>query len=216
MFSRNDLAQTIKAHRKRLGLTQAELAKKVGVSSQTISAYESENEGGSYGEQKSKLPVLDKAAALANIFGISLDALCGNDKVSAQLSNMSDIIDYINVLGEYFTCSIKAQELPLQTPPDCSGHDENGNPILEYGAPGVVIEIHSSDLAKYIENRNKMLKLVKEDTINSDDYKSWRDSRKRELEEKPLKNEVYGVSLHSDLVECNEPLLPESWLYRGE
>ena len=62
MFSNN-----LKQARKGQKITQAALGKAVGVSAQTISAYEN-------GE---KQPSLDKAAAIAEELDISLDKLCG-------------------------------------------------------------------------------------------------------------------------------------------
>ena len=60
-------ARNLKEIRTQKGLTQAALGRAVGVSAQTVSAYES----------GSKQPSLDKAAAIAEELDISLDKLCG-------------------------------------------------------------------------------------------------------------------------------------------
>lgn len=56
-------------YRKSKGMSQEELAALVGVSRQAVSKWETEE----------ALPDLNKAIALAEALGVSLDALCGNE-----------------------------------------------------------------------------------------------------------------------------------------
>ncbi len=60
--------------RKNLGLSQDELAEKIGVSRQTLSKYET-------GES---LPDIEKCRLLADIFGVSMDDLTNYDKEDAN------------------------------------------------------------------------------------------------------------------------------------
>lgn len=69
-------AERIKTARKRAGLSQAELAKALGVGQNTISNYE--NATG----EKGSTPKLDTAAKIADILHVSLDWLVGNQEGS--------------------------------------------------------------------------------------------------------------------------------------
>ncbi|MCH5204289.1 MAG: helix-turn-helix transcriptional regulator [Oscillospiraceae bacterium] len=71
MFNSNSFSERLKSARSKKHLSQAELAKAIGVSAATISSYETPN--------GTKIPALDKAAALADELEVSLDWLCGKD-----------------------------------------------------------------------------------------------------------------------------------------
>lgn len=71
MFSTNVFSERLKAARIKKHISQAELAKAVGVSAATISSYETPS--------GAKVPSLDKAHAIAEILDISLDWLCGGE-----------------------------------------------------------------------------------------------------------------------------------------
>ena len=73
-------AQRMKQAREEKGLKQNELAKAVGVTPTTISAYEKSDDEGN-----GKKPTLENAQGIAKILGVSLDWLCGmsdNDSTS--------------------------------------------------------------------------------------------------------------------------------------
>lgn len=71
MFNSKIFAERLKAARMKKHISQAELAKAVGVSAATISSYETPN--------GAKVPALDKAASIASELEISLDWLCGKE-----------------------------------------------------------------------------------------------------------------------------------------
>ena len=73
-----EFAKRMKAQREKHGLTQAQLGEKVGLSTQTISAYEKNVSG------RGKTPTLDKAIAIADALGVSLDFLCGADPTERE------------------------------------------------------------------------------------------------------------------------------------
>lgn len=81
-------AQRLKEARTSQNLTQAELAKKAGVTAATVSAYESAN------GTKGKNPSLENAEKLANALGVSLDWLCAR---SVNNSNIQ-ITDFLRML----------------------------------------------------------------------------------------------------------------------
>ena len=59
------LGARIQAHRRRMGLSQEQLAERLGVSRQAVSKWELDE----------SLPELDKALALCRVFGVSADIL---------------------------------------------------------------------------------------------------------------------------------------------
>ena len=59
------VSNTIRAHRERAGLTQAELARTIGVTRQTLIAI----------EQQKYSPTLELAVQIARAFGVGLDDL---------------------------------------------------------------------------------------------------------------------------------------------
>ena len=67
-------AKRMKEAREKCKLKQNILALKVGVTPQTISAYENAETDG-----KGKNPTLENAVAIANVLNVSLDWLCGRD-----------------------------------------------------------------------------------------------------------------------------------------
>ena len=72
MFNTKIFSERLKSARTAKHISQADLAKAVGVSSATISSYETVN--------GAKIPSLDKAEAIAAKLGVSLDWLCGKDE----------------------------------------------------------------------------------------------------------------------------------------
>lgn len=81
MFNTKIFSERLKAARTEKHISQADLAKAVGVSAATISSYETAN--------GTKIPSLDRAAAIADELGISLDWLRGKDS-----TNKVKISDY--------------------------------------------------------------------------------------------------------------------------
>jgi transcriptional regulator with XRE-family HTH domain len=71
-----DISEVIRSRRAALGLSQAELAKKAGVSLRQLARYEA-------GDQQ---PVLSAAVALADALGISMDELAGKVTYGLDLS----------------------------------------------------------------------------------------------------------------------------------
>lgn len=91
-----ELGNKIYEHRKKLGLSQEQLAEKIGVSRQTISKWE-------LGETS---PDIKQAHMLSQIFSVSLDELTGNDTKEVIYEKVSNteklaglIIKILKVLG---------------------------------------------------------------------------------------------------------------------
>ena len=89
LFNSQTFAERLKSARSKKRLSQAELAKAVGVSAATISSYETPN--------GTKIPALDKAAAIAAFLEVPLDYLCGGDIPSTPITDF-DLETYLRSL----------------------------------------------------------------------------------------------------------------------
>ena len=89
------LSENIAQLRKAMGLSQEQLAEQVGVSRQSISKWETGQSA----------PELDKLIALSRVFGVSTDALLGNDAPETGDASMAPMESYIqaNLLRRLFT-----------------------------------------------------------------------------------------------------------------
>ena len=76
-------AERLMLTRRRDLITQEELAEMVGVSGQTISAY----------ERNIQTPSLDKAAGIADALGVSLDWLAGREEATTDMSRWISVED---------------------------------------------------------------------------------------------------------------------------
>jgi len=163
--------ERVKDARNKQGWTQAKLASEIGVSTQTISAYEN-----STGVEKGKTPTLDRAALLAEKLGVSLDYLCGIEVKTAEteLNNFADAILFINKMAQHLPCSVSTKEIPLP-PEECVpiGTDCNGGIVYESNELAAVLTIRSFYLAKYFRKMQKMRALLADKTIDTDLYSSW-------------------------------------------
>lgn len=90
MFNSQIFAERLKSARNKKHLSQAELAKGVGVSAATISSYETPN--------GTKIPALDKAVAIADFLEVSLDWLCGEDNQTKVKITDFDVDTYLRGL----------------------------------------------------------------------------------------------------------------------
>lgn len=78
MFNQQKFAERFKEARTKSGLSRTALSKKTGISTVSLAGYESTD--------NPKIPSLDKAQQLAEVFGVSLDWLCGNVDKNESLS----------------------------------------------------------------------------------------------------------------------------------
>lgn len=82
------------------GMTQKELAERIGVKPATISAYESND------ASKNILPSLENIVLIAKELNTSIDYLCGNDKISCtertHVEKASDFLQAITMLYDIF------------------------------------------------------------------------------------------------------------------
>jgi len=90
MFDTKIFAEHLKKARGQKQLSQAELAKAVGVSAATISSYETSN--------NTKIPSLDKAIAIADHLGVSLDYLSGVSREGFEPNTAEVLLSFVTVM----------------------------------------------------------------------------------------------------------------------
>lgn len=185
-----EFAQRLRAQREKQGLTQAQLAGKVGVTSQTISAYEKNCAG-----EKGKTPTLDKAVSLARVLGVSLDYLCGSsqDIEGISFENLADVVSFLTVITKYFDCSVRSGTINLNEEEAYSETDERGEEVYIATAEVAMLTIKNSMLANFFGKRNKMYRLYSDGTIEEDMYNSWLRGETEKLEKWIVQKKCCGI-----------------------
>lgn len=161
-------AQAIKQKREEKGWTQAKLGQEIGVSSQTISAYEKNAFG------KGKVPTLDNAILLAEKLEISIDALYGLEPQTTKIKSLADVLKLLEVLEEYVDCSMSVIEVDL--PPEQWETVETSYDFYEEIKTETVTQIllDNSFLTSFFSKQGEVAQLYKKGTIPKDFYESWR------------------------------------------
>ncbi len=90
MLDLNVFAERLKEARTKKNMSQAELAKAIGVSTGTVSVYENPN-GARY-------PAFDKTVAIAETLGVSIDWLCGRDEKAKARSGVEILKDLLDIV----------------------------------------------------------------------------------------------------------------------
>ena len=80
------LGDIIKLERNKLGLSQSEFSKKMGVTQQTLSNWENGN----------RMPDIETIIELADLFGVSIDYLTGRTKMENRVDKQNDLLDDIS------------------------------------------------------------------------------------------------------------------------
>ena len=144
----------LKQAREAAGLKQNQLAEMIGVTAQTISAYESTK------ENKGKTPALDKATHLAALLGVSLDWLCGSQK---SMSNSDEDIN----LEQFFKKFVNLDHFfPLELKALAGGFHE-----LDMGD---IFDINCLNWAFLPNDPNRQKKaLLCRDNVFSDFFQNW-------------------------------------------
>lgn len=165
-----EFARRLKEQRDNMGWTQAQLAEKIGVTPQTISAYEKNMSG-----DKGKTPTLDKVIDIAKCLGTSIDYLCGlsNESSTKKMNNLADVLDYVNELARHIHCSAGTKYIQLPEAEWYPVTDEFANEFEVRDQAAVVIVLNSYLLANFFKKRDKMRRLANEGTIDRELYDSW-------------------------------------------
>lgn len=179
-----EFAKRLKAQREKLGLTQAQLAEKIGVSSQTISAYEKNCNG-----EKGKTPTLDKVISIAQTLGLSIDYLCGQDSCEKEckFETIAEVINCITKIGGKIRCYASTRIVPLD-PEECFEIplNENGDTEPVTTKEVAVLVLDNNFLAWYFRDRNKITSLFQDGIIDKDLYQTILDGELAKFSQFPI------------------------------
>lgn len=172
-------AINLKRARESAGLKQKELAAKINITPQTISAYEMAEAG-----SKGKNPTLENALALAEALNVSLDELCGRDCSSKRTTFKSnrDIAEMIVFLNEVphteFSSVAETKEVFVGAP---DGFPEFEEITEEFPT----ITIKDRKLSSFIMSWYKIRKLYNDGTIDRELYELWLSKHLGDIPETP-------------------------------
>ena len=166
--SKKAFAKKLKELRAEKRITQQELADAIGLSSQTISAYENNDE-------KGKMPTLDKVMDIADFFGVSVDWLVGrnfeeshkewNGNPACNIRSLADLLNYIQGLCRFLGTD-------CETDIDEEERTSRLSPLPLY-VRSLSIRVFSKDLVEAWEPIRKMLQLLSEGVIDENLYSTW-------------------------------------------
>ncbi|MCI8440801.1 MAG: helix-turn-helix transcriptional regulator [Oscillospiraceae bacterium] len=162
-----EFAKRMKAQREKMGLTQAQLGKKIGVSAQTISAYER-----NISSDKGKTPTLDKAISISEALGVSLDYLCGTSATlekGCNIETLRDVAECLISISQHVRCfgfskrrklTEEEELVQMAIPPE----------EQETSIPVAVFTLDNHILAKFLDAKNQLTLLLKNGTLTEDWY----------------------------------------------
>lgn len=146
-------AKRMREAREKCGLKQKELAEKIGVTPQTISAY----------EKNGKIPTLDNAASISQVLGVSIDWLYGLEDqgdLSAKYKTLGDIARAIVEISQRVDVSIFLE----------TGNNIFVSPTINGRAE---LYFHDEAVRGFLEEWKKMRDLLYDNTIDVKLYQLW-------------------------------------------
>lgn len=160
-------AKRLKEAREAKGIKQRDLAERIGVSYQTISAYEKSDTAG-----KVKNPTLENAVSIAKELGVSLDWLYGLDEqksLSEKYKTFGDIARTIVEISQQTNIRIKIR------------YDNDG--FIEAPLEGMAeVYFYEKNIDTFLREWEKMRNLLFENTIDVKLYQLWLDDRFRTMD----------------------------------
>lgn len=151
-------AEKLKKLRIDRGMSQADLAKKIGVTPQTISAYEMG------GGAKGKNPTLEKVIDIADVFGVSIDDLCGRKCMeSHREKNLGDIARLLCEMRGWRTVTFSEVTVRRDA--------EDG--VREYDDKTPAIISDQGALREFLEAYTKLWQLRRDKTIDERMFNDW-------------------------------------------
>ena len=194
-----EFAKRMKAQREKLGLTQAQLGEKIGVSAQTISAYEKNISSG-----KGKTPTLDKVISIAHVLGVSLDYLCGTAPAEqgCKMESLRDIVECLFKISRYVPCygGVKQRNLNDDEQEMQAGYPDE---LKSSSIPTAVFTLDNDLLAKFLDTKNKLYGLYRDGTLTEDLYNTIIDGQLAGLQQYEIHEKItsFGDLKEADLKE---------------
>lgn len=170
-------AKNLKSIRERRQLKQTDIAEKIGVTPQTISAYE---KGGG---EKGKNPTLERVIDIADVLDVSLDELCGRScKLGSRTKTLGDVAQLICNMWDWDTVTFSEQDVIRHLSDIDTAVDSCPSIIFEWGS-----------LRKFLEDYSKLRKLRDECTIDDRMFNDWTELKIRELDSENIESQKdYG------------------------
>lgn len=181
MAELTEFAKNLRRIREERKLTQSALAEMIGVTPQTISAYEKGN------GEKGKNPTLDKAIDLAEKLGVSLDELCGHDcKPKSKAKTLGDVARLLYDMRFWDSVDFSEQEE--------TSYDDCHNTCIEE-LPTIVFK--AGPLRKFLEGFGKLQRLLSEKTIDLQMFNDWVSMKINTLDDISVDSQ-YPISFDSE------------------
>lgn len=173
----NIFPEKLRMARKQKDLTQQQLAEAIGLTPQTISAYENGN----------KTPSLDIAAALAEKLDISLDHLCGlSRRAECKFETFADVVTLIELLMKSASTEITPKEYALP-PEECHRIEFAPDEYEEITTEsGIEVAIRSYCLNYYYSNCEKIFELYRSNVIDESTHKALKEGLFAKMKEKKI------------------------------
>lgn len=172
-------AKRLKKAREQRGMKQKELAEKIDVTPQTISAYEKADVEG-----KGKNPTLENAISAAKVLGVSLDWLCGIDLAHDDKDLYGT--SYGEIIRKLVDASEKAENASL------SSITLTERVFIDYGGDYPrcdnvdisypVIVFKDDKIKSFMESWIKIKSIRDSNTIDEELYRLWMDKHLAELD----------------------------------
>lgn len=186
-------AQRMKQSRERMGLKQKDLAERVSVTPQTISAYENADVGG-----KGKNPTLENALEIAKALDVSLDWLCGMERSQPKPDREMTLGDCANMIVEmFFWPSVDFSSI-TETETVRHGFSVDDVEFENVTNTYPAIVFLRGEIRRFLEDFRKMRSLLNDKTINLDFYNRWLQDRITSLDQKPCSTQNPLVELEDD------------------
>ncbi len=189
-----EFASRMKIQREKLGMTQAQLGEKIGVSAQTISAYEKNVFSG-----KGKAPTLDKVISLSKVLGVSIDNLCGMETCAkgCEMESLRDIVECLFRISRYIQCygGTKKRGLTEEEAMEQSGLPDE---LQETFVPMAVFTLDNRILAKFFDTKKKLSPLRNDGTLTKELYDTIIEGQLANLERFKIQENGYLYSLDDD------------------
>lgn len=197
-------SERLKESRKANNLTQAELCKLSGVTSATISAYESTD------DKKGCNPSLDNAIKLANALNVSLDWLCGTTSNKSKIE-ITDFLKVLVKLRESVDLAIDTVELAneetLKLFPNANKvlSDDIDDRRIDYMNNGEhfkyycdFVTFNNWHIDKFLYEWQKMYDLYSSKTIDENLYNLWLDKQYKDIDQQIKENEENKICVSAD------------------
>lgn len=165
-----ELGARLKELRKQLKMHQPRFAKLIGVSTATLSAYET----------GAKNPSIGVLKAISEKCNVSIDWICGVEH-DTRPHTLGDIARFLFVLEDAFSVVMQLSDIAVP----CDRSDRNAyftNDYEGWKRDTVALSFNSSELEKFLDDWKIFSQLFKNGTVDPDIYEQWKISYTRKLD----------------------------------